>query len=119
MTKNARQILDIVEASRDHLTAREIYAILKSKGEKTVLATVYNNLSYLTREGLIIRLSIEGDGDRYDRVVRHDHLICSKCGKISDVYLDDISSMIKKKCGNGVNSYDLRIFYTCPECREK
>ena len=79
MTKNARSILDIINDSDSHLTAEQIYLQLKEKNKTVVLATVYNNLSYLYKEGLIRKLSVEGYPDRYDKIVRHDHLICRKC----------------------------------------
>ena len=87
MTKNARSILDIINDSDSHLTAEQIYLQLKEKNKTVVLATVYNNLSYLYKEGLIRKLSVEGYPDRYDKIVRHDHLICRKCGKLSDILL--------------------------------
>ena len=53
MTRYAKMILDIINNSSDHLTAEQIYLILKNKNEKVVLATVYNNLAALYKEGLI------------------------------------------------------------------
>ena len=45
MTKNGKLILAIIEASRDHLTADEVFIKAKEKNDKIVLATVYNNLN--------------------------------------------------------------------------
>lgn len=53
MTKNARMILDVIQHSDMHLTAEQIYLQLKDCDAKLVLATVYNNLNLLYKEGLI------------------------------------------------------------------
>ena len=45
MTKNAKLIMDIINASYDHLTAEQIHFQLKSENVKISMATVYNSLS--------------------------------------------------------------------------
>ena len=119
MTKNARSILDIINDSDSHLTAEQIYLQLKEKNKTVVLATVYNNLSYLYKEGLIRKLSVEGYPDRYDKIVRHDHLICRKCGKLSNILLEDLTEKLQSQLGIHMLSYDLKISYICDECSKK
>ena len=119
MTKNARMILEIISNSEEHLTAEQIFLRLKEKNEKAVLATVYNNLSFLHGHGLIRKVSVEGYPDRYDRTVRHDHLVCRQCGKLSDVTLEDLTDTLQKQIGVPMISYDLKISYLCPECLKK
>lgn len=119
MTRYARMILDIINESSDHLTAEQIYLILKSKNEKVVLATVYNNLANLYKEGLIRKVLVEGCSDHYDRIRRHDHLVCKNCGKIMDITLDDLTSTLQKQLGFKIDSYDLRVNYLCEDCQNK
>lgn len=118
MTRYAKMILDIINNSSDHLTAEQIYLILKNKNEKVVLATVYNNLAALYKEGLIRKVLVEGCSDRYDRVKRHDHLVCKNCGKIMDITLDDLTATLQKQLGFNIDSYDLRVNYFCEDCRK-
>ena len=56
---------------------------MKMDNSKISHATVYNNLHTLAENGKIIRISEPGSPDRYDNTSRHDHLICTVCGKIS------------------------------------
>ena len=42
MTKNAEMIMNIINASYDHLTAEQIYFQLKNETVKISMATVYN-----------------------------------------------------------------------------
>ena len=90
MTENSKLILDVINNSKEHLTAEQIFFALKNQSCKMVLPTVYNNLNSLYREGLIRKVSIEGQPDRYDRNIKHDHLICNQCGKISDFNFNDL-----------------------------
>lgn len=83
------------------------------------LGTVYKHLNGLAEEGLLLRITEPGSPDRYDRTERHDHLICSRCGKITDVRLPDMQERIREALGQEILSYDLRIRYICPACREQ
>ena len=119
MTKNARYILEIINNSTEHLTAEQIYLRLREKNAKAVLATVYNNLSTLYEQGLIQKVCVEGYPDRYDKTVRHDHLVCKECGKLSDITLEDLAEKLQKQIGVPMISYDLKINYICTECLAK
>ena len=115
----AQSILDIIEHSDAHLTAEEIFFTLKQAYPAVVLATVYNNLNSLHQKGKIRKLSLEGCPDRYDRNTRHNHLLCSKCGALSDVYLEDLTQPLQRQTGLEIQGYDLMIRYVCPDCRAK
>ena len=91
MTKYEKDIFVIINTSRDHLTVEQIFHKLREIHPQVVLATVYNNLNRLLEEGLIRRVSVEGMPDRYDRMERHDHLVCRNCGKLADVTLADLT----------------------------
>ncbi len=119
MTKYAELILDIVNNSKEHLSAEQIFLRLKETNRGGSLATVYNNLSFLYKEGFIRKISVEGYPDRYDNIRRHDHLVCRRCGKLSDVLLDDLTETLQKQIGVPLLSYDLKMSYLCEECLKK
>lgn len=119
MTKYEEKIYNIINASNSHMTIDGIYKALKEIEPKVVLATVYNNVNKLVKEGKVIKLSIEGQVDRYDKLLKHDHLICSECGKIGDFSFSDFTDELEKELGEEIEGYDLRIHYLCKECREK
>ena len=116
MTKNAANILEITNNSECHLTPEQIYLRLKDKNQTVAQATVYNNLSSLYHQGLIRKISVEGYPDRYDRATRHDHLVCRKCGKLSDIVLEDLTASLEKQIDVPILSYDLKINYICDAC---
>lgn len=119
MTKYEKEIFAIVNNSCEHLTAEQIFQKLKKTHPKVVLATVYNNLNKLLEEGLMRKVSVEGMPDRFDRVKKHDHLVCKNCGKLADISFEDLTASLQEQLGDDFYYYDLKVFYLCPECREK
>ncbi|MCI8511514.1 MAG: transcriptional repressor [Lachnospiraceae bacterium] len=117
MTKYEKEVYFIITNSADHLTVEQIYTKLQKKYPKVVLATVYNNVNKLWKAGLIHKVSVENMPDRYDRVVKHDHLICRRCGRLTDVSFEDLTDSLKRQMGQGFLFYDLKVFYLCPACR--
>ena len=105
MTKYEKQIYDIVNASHEHMTADQIYGELQNIYPAVARATVYNNLKKLCDGKLIRRVPMEDSPDRYDRIEKHDHLVCQKCGKLSDVRFDDLTPAFQKQDGVCRSSY--------------
>ena len=118
MAKYAEQILDLVLRSSEHPTAEQIFWQMKQKNPKIAQATVYNNLNALVADGKLIRLPQPGSPDRYDNTTRHDHLICTRCGALTDFRFTDLTRDIESALGARIRSYDLRIHYVCPACRK-
>ncbi len=118
MTKYAEQILDLVLRSAEHPTAEQIFWQMKQENSKIAQATVYNNLNALVADGKLTRLPQPGSPDRYDNTTRHDHLICTRCGALTDFRFTDLTRDIESALGARIRSYDLRIHYVCPACRK-
>ena len=117
LSNYSQDILEIVNASYDHLTAQDIFLQMKAAGSKAVLATVYNNLNSLCSEKRIRRITVEGGPDHFDRMDRHDHLICTNCGKLSDINFCDLTKSLEKELGTQIEAYDLQVFFTCKDCK--
>ena len=118
MPKYAEEILTAVTEMQRHPTAEQVFLEMKKEHPNIALGTVYKHLNSLAEEGRLLRITEPGSPDRYDRTERHDHLICSRCGKITDVHLPDMQERIREALGQEILSYDLRIRYICPACRE-
>ena len=117
MTKYEAKILELIEASHSHMTAEQVLCALREVYLAVAQATVYNNLKRLLKEGRIRRVSVEGMPDRYDRMERHDHLVCARCGKLADVTLDDLTAQLEQQVGVHLLGYDLKLLYLCEDCR--
>ena len=118
MTRYEQEIYRIIRLCAEHLTVEQIFGRMKETHPGIALATIYNNVNRLWEAGLIRRVSIEGMPDRYDRIHRHDHLACRRCGRLSDLAFDDLSDALRERIGGEFLYYDLNVFYLCPACRQ-
>lgn len=119
MRKYATAIMNIVNQSCEHLTVENIFFEMKKEFPGIVLASVYNNLNMLMQQGAIRKVSIDGQPDRYDKIKKHDHLVCRTCGKIADFTFGDLTENLVGQLHSSIFDYDLKVFYECPECKSK
>lgn len=119
MTKYEKEIYSIVSQSDQHMTADQVLKTLRKIYPSVSTATVYNNLNKLCEAGMLRRISSNGSPDRYDRSLKHDHMVCSQCGKLTDVCFEDLTPSLKKQLGEDFLFYDLKVYSLCAECRKK
>lgn len=91
-SKQREVILKLLEKRKDHPTVDELYVDVKKELPQVGIATVYRNLSELSKEGYIIRIKTRNGGpDRYDAdITPHIHFECQNCQKIYDIFPNDI-----------------------------
>jgi len=114
--------LDIENAIRtlhNHPTAQEVLTYLREHGSKISQATVYNNLNSMCEKGILKRIASNDMIDRFDVPEKHDHLVCPKCGALTDVHVHDLTELIESELGIAVNGYDLRAFALCENCKKE
>jgi len=122
ITKQRKVILNELREVCIHPTAKQIYKLAKKQLPNISLATIYRNLEYLEENNLIIKIKSKRDEYRYDgNISDHCHLICSKCGKIIDIFdLKELSFCSKKIKESGfiINSEFVELHGTCKKCQE-
>lgn len=123
LTPQRRAVLRVVNESEDHLTAGEIYEAARRLLPSISFATVYNSLKFLTGEGLVREISFGKNSSRYDRETgRHDHAICSRCGKLADFDLAETSALTRAAARRSrfkPESIHLTLVGVCPDCQAK
>ena len=56
--------------------------------------------------------------DCFDKIMEpHDHLLCDRCGKITDLKLHSLTESLEQEIGSEIEDYELTVHYVCPECR--
>lgn len=125
MTLPRLRILEFLESSHNrHVSAEEIYQILKETGEDVGLATVYRVLTQFETAGLVMRHKFEDGRSVYelDQGEHHDHILCVKCGRV-DEFIDETIEQrqraIAEKTGYTMTDHALYIYGVCPQCQEK
>jgi Fur family peroxide stress response transcriptional regulator len=120
LTKHRETVLTVIQSSKDHPTARQVFDRSLKKDPRLSMATVYNSLNFLTDGGYIRRLDSGEEGTRYDGILaQHDHLICRRCGNIEDV--DLLPAERDRFAGLShfqVEEVSLRITGLCGKCRK-
>lgn len=88
-------IKDFLKTRKDHPTADIVYTNVREQYPNISLGTVYRNLTLLADIGEIQRLRV-GDGvDHFDADVSpHYHFVCTKCGSVVDLVMDNIDDII-------------------------
>ena len=89
------------------------------------LGTVYRNLNLLADIGEALRIPTPAGGDRFDgRCEPHYHVVCTNCGKVFDLEMDD--SYIQKinedanACFDGIIESHNTLFHgLCADCIKK
>lgn len=121
LTPQRMVIFRILSESNQHITVDKVYQKAREEYPMLSLATVYRNMEQMVDAGLLTQLDLGGTSMRYDtNLDEHHHFVCSKCGKVSDVYLDKINYKLdesRSQLGKAqINSLDLHLQGTCGEC---
>ena len=117
------KILKLFEDSaKRHLSADEVYKFLNETGEDIAMATVYRVLTQFETAGLIIRHNFEGDHAVFElnEGAHHDHLVCSKCGKVEefvDSLIEARQKTVADQAGFQITDHSLNIYGLCRECQ--
>jgi len=125
MTSQRELILKAFCKQKKHVTAEQLYELLK-KTDKTIgHATVYRTLKLLAESGIARELnfgegSVSYEPDTDDS--HHDHLVCIKCGEKVEFFDEDIENLQKKiadKFGYELVDHSMNLYGTCSKCRSK
>ena len=122
-TKQRERILEVIRDAHGHLTADEVYHILKMEDTSIGVATVYRNLKYLYERRIINRIQHPDFGYVYDaNLHQHYHFHCDICNKmydIDDLYKEDLNREVEREFGGKVRSHMTFFHGTCPDCLKK
>jgi Fe2+ or Zn2+ uptake regulation protein len=110
-------IVNILKNRKDHPTADMVYESARKKEKNISLGTVYRNLKLLAEEGVIITLETVDKKIHYDGdTSRHSHFICTKCGKIIDLFKPSETPNELKEMGLAVTGEKCVYYGLCKDC---
>ena len=123
LTPQREAVLQVIRGSENHLTASEIFEAARRLRPTISYATVYNSLRFLKDAGLIREIHFGNAASRYDRETnRHDHAMCTHCGKLVDFDLDLSNELMRaaaRRSGFKAESVHLTLHGLCPDCRAR
>lgn len=124
-TKQREVIADIFFNTDVHISLDELLVKVRRRSPKVGYATVYRTMKLLVECDLAVERHF-GDGQtRYEPVSEeehHDHLICTKCGKIIEFenqVIENIQAEVAKEKKFIVTNHKLELYGLCNECTGK
>jgi Fur family ferric uptake transcriptional regulator len=114
----------LLENEEDHLSAEDVFMLVKDKAPEIGLATVYRTLELLSDLHVVEKMNF-GDGvARYDlrndsSNHHHHHLICVQCGSVDEIledWLGPLEQRLEKEYNFHVLDHRLDFQGICHRC---
>lgn len=120
-TPQRMAILAYLKGNAGNPTAEEIHRALALRFPTMSLATVYNTLRLLRREGNLIEMTVDKSRLYIDPETRpHHHVTCLECGKQADVFSElDVAVGPAEASGFRVIRSEVSFYGYCPDCLRK
>ena len=116
-TAPRRRLLEAMLELGDHFTAEELSTAAPAVGR----ATVFRTLRLLQDLGSICLVVLD-DGTSEYRLAEaghHHHLVCSSCGRVSDIASCDLTDLLRTvsmDTGFEVEAHRLELYGRCVDC---
>lgn len=117
----------LLEHEEDHLSAEDVYLLVKEKSPEIGLATVYRTLELLTELKIVDKINF-GDGvSRYDlrkegAAHSHHHLVCIECGSVAEIQedlLEEVEEIVERDWKFKIKDHRLTFHGICYRCQQK
>ena len=127
LTSKRKEILRIfIESDKKHLSAEDIYFLIKKRNISIGLTTIYRTLNLLVKKNIVCKREFGDNSTKYEfaykeKEGKHHHLICKNCGKVietSGLLPEELEKILLKKEGFQVTNHCLKIYGYCEECRQ-
>ncbi|MGM8366448.1 ferric iron uptake transcriptional regulator [Virgibacillus sp. W0181] len=115
----------LLEREEDHLSAENVFLLVKEKAPEIGLATVYRTLELLSELKIVDKINF-GDGvSRYDLRKEgvehfHHHLVCIECGAVDEIIEDllgEVEQIVEQDWEFQVKDHRLTFHGICKQCQ--
>lgn len=121
-TPERQAILNCVFASDRHFEAEDLLIDMRQHDRRVSKATIYRTLALLVNGGLLREVIFGEKHAHYEHVhdhEHHDHLVCSRCGKIIEFTDERIEKLQDEVCDKhkfNAKTHRLQITGLCKDC---
>jgi Fur family ferric uptake transcriptional regulator len=122
-TKQREAILDVFLEVKGHITAEELFNRVRELHPSIGFTTVYRTMKLLCDAGLAIERHFDDGVARYEiEHEHHDHLVCTRCGKIVEfecAMIERAQEEIGKRYGFRLLRHRHELYGHCPDCQKR
>src|SRR5262245_36941608 len=117
------RILKIFLKQEGHLSADDLFDLVRREAAGIGRATVYRTLQWMVEAGVARKVDFGEGRSRFEPSYghpRHFHLICSTCHRSSEFLSSDIEALVEEIAGARKftpTQTVVQIFGTCEDCR--
>ena len=109
------------EGKSKHLSAEEVYRVLREEKINVGMATVYRVLMQFAEARILLRGHFESSTAIFElnKGNHHDHLICTTCGRMEEFVDDAIERRqveIARERGFTIKEHTLALYGSCAAC---
>ena len=120
-TRQRAAVAALLEELEDFRSAQEVHDLLRHRGDRVGLTTVYRSLQMLADAQEVDVLRTTDGETAYRRCSRghHHHLVCRSCGRTVEVdgpAVERWAHRVATENGYVDVSHTLEIFGTCADC---
>lgn len=122
LTGPRRRVVEKLLAVKGHVSADELFDLLRKDKEDVSRATVYRTLSIVSQSGLVDGHDFNGGRRVYEPMVgraHHDHLFCITCGRViefEDAAIEELQEAVVAKHRFVPVYHSHKIFGYCEPC---
>jgi Fur family ferric uptake transcriptional regulator len=123
MTRQRAAVADVLGDTDEFRSAQQLHELLRSRGDRVGLATVYRTLQALADGGEVDVLRAEDGESLYRRCARrehHHHLVCRSCGRTVEIdgpTVEAWASRVAATHGFDDIEHTIELWGTCASCR--
>jgi Fur family transcriptional regulator, ferric uptake regulator len=123
-TKQRSAVSSVLDEADAFLSAQDLHAKLRARGDNVGLATVYRALQVLAEDGDVDVLRTDDGEAVYRRCStgHHHHLVCRHCGATVEVEGPAVEAWAKRvgaEHGFTAVQHVVEVFGSCSECSAK
>ncbi|MHB2024902.1 MAG: Fur family transcriptional regulator [Mycobacteriales bacterium] len=121
-TRQKRALAEALAQGDGFRSAQELHALLRARGTRIGLTTVYNQLRALAEAGQVDVTRAQDGETRYRRCVtasHHHHLLCRCCGRTVEVEGAEVerwANRVGAEAGFADVAHTIEVIGTCGQC---
>lgn len=121
-TKQREAVLQVFLEASGHIASEDLYQQVRERHPNIGFTTVYRTMKLLCEAGLAIERHFDDGLTRYEIPhEHHDHLLCTRCGKIIEfecALIEEAQDRIAAQYGFQLLRHRHELYGFCADCQE-